>query len=140
MLRTERLLLRPPRPGDEGMELHLEQWRALGIGKFVAERLDDGVVVGRVGVQFLDPLTWEPAQDEHGQPELGWTLGAEHRGRGYATEAALAVRRWYGASCLVSLIAPDNVPSQRVAERLGARPERTVVLADATTAVVWVHP
>jgi RimJ/RimL family protein N-acetyltransferase len=64
------------------MRHHLEQWERFGIGKFVVERLEDGIVVGRVGIQLLDPTTWEPAD---GVPELGWTLAPEHRGKGYAT-------------------------------------------------------
>jgi len=42
-----------------------------------------------------------------------------HEGRGYATEAALALRDW--AFSLVSYIAPGNAASVAVAERLGAR-------------------
>jgi hypothetical protein len=41
---------------------------------------------------------------------------------------------------LISLIAPDNVASQRVAERLRAIPTDTVTLCDSGDAVVWAHP
>jgi RimJ/RimL family protein N-acetyltransferase len=73
-------------------------------------------------------------------PELGWTLLPEQRGRGYATEAAAAVRAWYDGNRLISLIAADNLPSQRVAERLGAVPGESVTLSDSSRAVVWLHP
>jgi RimJ/RimL family protein N-acetyltransferase len=112
----------------------------LGIGKFVVERRHDAVVVGRVGIQLLDPVTWEPAASPDGRPELGWTLLPEHRGNGYATEAARAVRGWCPFDRVVSLIAPDNVRSQRVAERLGAVPTESVTLLDSSDAVIWLHP
>jgi RimJ/RimL family protein N-acetyltransferase len=76
--------------------------------------------------------------------EIGWALVRAHWGRGYATEAARAVRDWAraerGYDRLISLIDPANVASQRVAERLGARPTETVQLFDSGDAVVWVHP
>lgn len=49
-------------------------------------------------------------------------------------------RRERGLDHLVSLIAPQNVASQRVAERMGATPTETVELFDTHDAVVWVHP
>jgi hypothetical protein len=49
-------------------------------------------------------------------------------GYGYATEAAQAVKSWCheerGIECLVSLIAPDNVRSQRCPGAGGARSMR----------------
>ena len=60
-------------------------------------------------------------------------------------EAAAAIREW-AHKCrpikrLVSLISPDNVRSQRVAERLGAIAAETVTPADSKrTTVVWRYP
>ena len=90
------------------------------------------------------PSTWAKA-GSHAQPELGWALIRAHWGHGYATEAAAAIRAWARESRsidrLVSLISPDNVRSQRVAERLGAIPKETVTPADTKRkAVVWRHP
>jgi len=65
-------------------------------------------------------------------------------GRGYATEAALAVRDWAFSEReiggLISLIAPDNLASAAVARRLGAAPGQAVKLFDSGDAVVWEHP
>ena len=84
------------------------------------------------------------AAGDHAQPELGWALARAHWGAGYATEAAHAVRAWAREERhirqLISLISPENVASQRVAERLGATPTDTVTLFDSGAAVVWVHP
>ena len=63
-------------------------------------------------------------------PEVAWLLHRPFWGSGYATEAASATRdaaftRWrYGA--VISLIRPENVPSQKVAQRIGMRPGRVV--------------
>ena len=66
--------------------------------------------------------------------EVGWLLVHHAWGRGYATEAARAsvrhARQELGAGELISLIAPENVPSQRVAERLGMHPTDEFKLRD----------
>jgi RimJ/RimL family protein N-acetyltransferase len=50
---------------------------------------------------------------------VGWALGRDHWGRGYATEAGAAAVAWAGDVELVALIAPGNARSVRVAEKLG---------------------
>jgi RimJ/RimL family protein N-acetyltransferase len=40
----------------------------------------------------------------------------------------------------VSVIAPENFRSQRVAERLDCVPGETVMLFDTSAAVLWEHP
>jgi RimJ/RimL family protein N-acetyltransferase len=54
--------------------------------------------------------------------EAGWHVRSDLRGQGYATEAAEAVReaaRLAGIDHLIAIIRPDNMPSQRVASRIG---------------------
>jgi RimJ/RimL family protein N-acetyltransferase len=126
----------------------LERWESNGLGPFAIERRSDGRFLGRVGILVWDTRTWKHSTlsdaSGHTQLELGWTLARAHWGNGYATEAARAVRDWIrkerGAERLISLIAPDNVASQRVAKRLGANPTQTVKLFDTDDAVIWVHP
>jgi RimJ/RimL family protein N-acetyltransferase len=125
-------------------------WRTDGLGPFILETAaTDPQVVGQAGLMIFDTRGWTPSTwanaGSHAQPELGWALIRAHWGRGYATEAAAAIREWAHESRsidrLVSLISPDNVRSQRVAERLGAKPTRTVTPADSgRTTVVWSHP
>jgi RimJ/RimL family protein N-acetyltransferase len=80
-------------------------------------------MIGRVGL-------WEP----EGWPglEVGWRLHREAWGHGYATEAARAAIGWawtvLEAAELISLIAPGNHASQRVAQRLGHVPAETLEL------------
>jgi RimJ/RimL family protein N-acetyltransferase len=128
------------------VEKWLGRWRQDGLGPFVLERSTDGRVLGRVGFLVWDTRTWEHATPEtgaHGAVELGWAIAREHWGRGYVTEAALAVREWgreRSVERVISLIAPTNTASKRVAERLGAWPTETVRLHDTGPAVVWEHP
>jgi RimJ/RimL family protein N-acetyltransferase len=74
-----------------------------------------GDCVGQVGISH-GPLFPEK--------ELGWLVYDGHEGRGYATEAAAALRDWAARTLslerLVSYIDAENVRSIAVAERLGA--------------------
>lgn len=125
-----------------------ERWQLNGMGPFMIERRRDGRFLGRSGIVVWDSRTWtHTTVAEAGpfaQPELGWALVRAEWGHGYATEAARAVRDWVreerNVGHLVSLVAPDNVASQRVAERLGALPTTTVTLFDSAESVVWEHP
>jgi RimJ/RimL family protein N-acetyltransferase len=107
----------------------LERWELWGVGLFALERRDDGRVLGRAGFLRWDPETWEVGGSE---TEIGWLLGQEYWGQGYATEAALALRDWAvrerGLSRLISLIQHGNLRSVRVAEKLGERYERDVIV------------
>jgi len=130
------------------LERWIDRWELNDMGPFVIERREDGAFIGRVGLIVWDTRTWTDSTfadaGEFAQPELGWALAHAHWGNGYATEAARAVRDWVraerGVTRLISVIAPANVASQRVAERLGATPTETIQLYDTGDAVVWVHP
>ncbi len=131
------------------IEAGMGDWRRDGLGPFILEAVaTDPEVVGQAGLMIFDTRDWVPSTwanaGSHAQPELGWALIRTHWGNGYATEAAAAIRDWAHESRsidrLVSLISPDNIRSQRVAERLGAIPTETVTPADSRrTAVVWRH-
>jgi RimJ/RimL family protein N-acetyltransferase len=117
----------------------VDGWEKYPAGKLIVETAA-GERIGRVGVNFYDPVRWVRWSSPDAQPELTGALAYEHWGKGYATEAAAAVRDWFGRTGLISLIAPANTRSQRVAERLGATPGETVELADGGPHVVWTHP
>lgn len=143
-LETERLLLRQFRSGDleayapmcadpevmrylgtgvtltraetwRGMATMLGHWKLLGYGMFALELKSTGQLLGRAG--FLDPPGWPGF-------ELGWVLGRQHWGKGYALEAATAARAYAFGKMqrdrFISLIRPGNLRSIRVAEKLGA--------------------
>ena len=131
---------------EEGM---IGGWRTDGLGPFILETAAaDRQVVGQAGLMIFDTRGWTPSSwadaGAHAQPELGWAVTQAHWGHGYATEAAAAIREWAyerpSIDRLVSLISPDNVRSQRVAERLGAIPTETVTPVDSRRkTVVWRH-
>jgi RimJ/RimL family protein N-acetyltransferase len=119
---------------EEMVERLLRHWDWYGLGEFTVERRDDGAVLGRVGLQLWDPRDWTNGKrkrlDGEVETELGWKLGHEHWGSGYATEAAAACRDWtlgeLARTRLISLIALENVASIRVAEKIGESFEREV--------------
>jgi RimJ/RimL family protein N-acetyltransferase len=147
--------MRPMGSEPGGMEVateHLERWarrwEVNGLGPFLVLDGETGRILGRVGPLVWNSRTWETAAladaGEDAQVELGWAIGSEHWGRGYAPEAARAVREWVydtlGLERLISLIDPANTKSARVAEKLGAEPTETVELFDGSSATIWVHP
>jgi RimJ/RimL family protein N-acetyltransferase len=107
-----------------------------GIGQFAVERKEDGAVLGRCGILIWETDPWTPlAKAEATRPtetEIGYALGRSHWGRGYATEAATAVRDYalaeLGEERLIALIQEGNDASKRVAEKLGMAYERDVEL------------
>ncbi len=82
---------------------------------------DDGSLIGWCGIAVWDI---EGAIER----ELGYVLARERWGRGYATEAATAMRDHArsvpGETRLISLIHRDNEASKRVARKLGMTYER----------------
>ena len=163
MIKTERLFLRKPtaadvedppaflsdprvmdflggfdEPAREVVQLWLDGWEIYPAGKFIIET-GAGERIGRVGLNFYDPVSWNRSSSHDALPELTWALAHDQWGKGYATEAAAAVRDWLSRGDLISLIAPQNIRSQRVADRLGARPTKTVELPDGGPHVVWEY-
>ena len=92
-----------------------------GFGLWVVET-HAGEFVGDCGLTM---------QEVEGQwfVESGWHVRSNLRRQGYAAEAATAVRdaaRKAGVEHLIAIIRPDNVPSQRVAAKIGLVLEREV--------------
>lgn len=145
-LETARLILRPPMLDDldawtafsadeevtrfvGGLQSRSQTWRTLNtmVGAWVTGgyamwsviEKDSGRWIGRMG-------PWQPA--DWPTPEVGWGLAREAQGKGYATEAAIAAVDFafdgLGWERVDHCIDPANIPSARVAARLGARPYR----------------
>jgi RimJ/RimL family protein N-acetyltransferase len=123
------------------IERWLARWKTHGIGFFVLERREDARVLGRAGFLVWNPETWEIAEvGEPAEVEIGWTVARPYWGNGYATEAALALRDWASRPRLISLIQHGNERSVRVAEKLGERYERDVVVRGAPTRLFATAP
>jgi len=90
-------------------------WELFGHGGLMIDLRTTGECVGKVGINH-GPLFPEK--------ELGWQLYEGQQGRGYATEAAMALLGWAARTlrldCLVSYVHPENRRSAAIAERLGA--------------------
>jgi RimJ/RimL family protein N-acetyltransferase len=144
-LRTPRLLLRQWRPSDIAafavmnadarvMEffrstLTAEQSRAFAdhMQRFLAENGYGMFAVEVPGVSDFIGYTGlaVPGFEAHFTPcvEIGWRLAFDHWGRGYASEAAAAVRDHafdvLALPEIVSFTAEGNARSRRVMERIG---------------------
>ena len=110
-------------------------WSLLGYGKFSVTETATGQCVGAVG-------PWNP--EGWPEPEIGWDLWEGYEGKGYATEAARAVRNWcytsLGWSTAISLVHPDNPGSAAVARRLGCTYEGLHDLDPHGVVQIWRHP
>ena len=141
MIETERLRLEPL------SREHLDAWTRFMLdgdaraGLHTPEPAEDAAAAAAALDRFVDAADmyalvvresgevagfsgFVPRQLDWGdEVELGWMLLPEARGRGYATEAARALRAGRGGR-IVSLIREDNAASQAVATRIGAQRER----------------
>lgn len=81
------------------------------------------VVVDRASSLVVGSINLKGPPNDEGDVEIGWGIDPSVRGRGYASEAAAAVARWASAQAgftsISATIPDDNLPSQRVAARLG---------------------
>ena len=147
VLETERLLLRPFRKQDFDAHLAIMRnpevmknlgpvlsrediwrrvvssvgmWPVLGFGGLIAERKQDGKLVGNVGL-FDGRRDLLP--DFEGAPEMGWIFDPSVHGQGIAREACDALLAWADATLqptpIWAIISPTNQPSFKLAERLG---------------------
>jgi RimJ/RimL family protein N-acetyltransferase len=118
----------------EGIERMLKHWDRHGVGLFSALRKEDERLIGRVGYLLWDSERWVNAMHEELEGdlelEIGWVVARAFWNQGYATEAAAACRDHafgsLGRDRVISLIAPENAASIRVAEKIGERYERDV--------------
>ena len=110
-----------PQESVETQRATLDRWmtvndalRGSGYGIWALERKDDGALVG---TSLLKPL---PDAEE---VEVGWHLGKDYWGHGYATEGAQgAVSRGFetcGLDVVYAVVVAENTASVAVAKRLG---------------------
>ena len=98
-------------------------WRALGYGLWTVRMKATGTYAGVVG--FAD-FRREMTPSFSDAPEGGWVMAPWTRGQGLASEAVGAALGWVEAVLdpprTVCMIAPDNQPSLRLADRFGYAP------------------
>ena len=127
-----------PRTREEARE-ELE-WHRNGhprnpdLGLWATIHKETGIFIGRCG---LLPWTIEGQQEV----EVAYTIARAYWGQGLATEAAQAILQ-YGfeklkLARLVSLIEPENVASQKVAEKIGMAFEKRVEEGEYTPFFIY---
>ena len=106
-----------------------------GYGLMLVEHRRTRQPIGQVGLlmQEVDGVI---------EPEIGYLIDQAYWRRGFAREAALAVRDHafgeLGYQHLISLIRPGNLPSQGVARHLGMSPVRETTFHDLTHLVFLI--
>lgn len=103
---------------EKFINANISAYEKYGYCLYPVELKASGELIGFVGLNYTD---WQA----HFTPavEIGWRLGAQFWGQGYATEAAMAVRDFafntLNLDELVSFTVPANVRSRKLMERLG---------------------
>ena len=107
------------------IEWNLRSYRQHGFGLWVVELKSTGEFLGECGLVVQEV-------DKTREIELGYSIKRSHWGRGIATEAAGAVSddafEALGFRRLISIIHPDNLPSQAVARKIGMMHEKDTQL------------
>jgi ribosomal-protein-alanine N-acetyltransferase len=150
VLETPRLALREMSPGDldfvaamlahpEVMRYYPRLYSRDEARAWIERQLDRYARNGHGLWLVLDRVTSEPVGqvglvlqlvDGVEEPEIGYLIHRPFWRQGLASEAALGVRTWafdtLGLERVISLIRPENLPSQGVARKLGMAPGRRV--------------
>ncbi len=109
---------------------YLGHWQLRGYGPYAVVEKASGNMMGPVGM-------WCPG--DWPEPEIKYSLAKIYWGKGYASEAAMAVKEMVARELkwkrLISLIAPENVASKAVAKKLGGVYEKTLPFRGSTAEV-----
>jgi ribosomal-protein-alanine N-acetyltransferase len=116
----------------EWINWNLRNYKEYGIGLWAAQSKNSGQFIGQVGIV---PQKIE----EETEYEIGYLFVRKYWGKGLATEGAMACIEYgfhmLGRERLISLIAPSNEPSIRVAERIGMSLEKQIIRRGKETLV-----
>ena len=98
-----------------------ERWATDAGAPFAVLDAADGHFLGLVGVRVIN------LHIERSIGQIGYWVAREARGRGVASQGLVLVSRWafngMGLARLQLVTEPENIPSQRVAERAGFQRE-----------------
>ena len=115
---------------QEWLKECLERYENWGYGPYAVVEQHSQKVVGYCGLFFF------PHLDDRAEVEVGYRLMRSAWGKGYATEAARAVREYafttLGLKRLIAMIDPSNFPSLRVAQKIGMHYEKDILLEGYT--------
>lgn len=111
---------RPETPDETAafVARHKAKWAELGYAWWAFIEHDSGELVGTGAIQHLERHPGNPL-------ELAWRLRPDRQGKGYATEAALAMARFaferLNAAELRAVCHQENLASSAVMRRIGMR-------------------
>ena len=115
MLYITKGIVKTPEETWEGIRRVQARWDKYGFSWWAIKEKSSNVIVGAACLQHLANVDGAPL-------EIGWRLVPKHKGKGYATEAAKAIidfaAKRVKATYLVAVADPENMPSQRVMQRL----------------------
>lgn len=107
----------------EWLERQLKRYNEYGFGLWAVILKESEELIGQCGITMQDCPIGEASENEKKVPEIGYLFRKEYWHKGYATEAAIACRRYgfevLGFDEIYSIIRDNNIPSIRVAERNG---------------------
>lgn len=127
----------PLDPGQTWRVLAMDfgHWALRGYGRWVLESRESGKMVGCCGLWWPEGLP---------RSELTWWLLPEGRGRGFATEASVAVIRFgydvLGWDLVETHMNDDNQPARRLVERLGGTVIAREAFPDGVTRNIYELP
>jgi RimJ/RimL family protein N-acetyltransferase len=107
------------------MDDHLSEWRTLLRANPDTPPWRAWIAIDRALGEAVGTAGGGGMADTHGCVLVGWAVYPRYERRGYGTDAARAVIDWMRAQpnirCVRATVPPDNLPSIRVAEKLGMR-------------------
>ena len=125
----------PPGRIAAAAEASRTQWEKHGFGPWAVIDKATGRWVGRAGLDELDDWPFEH------RIEVGFELGREWWGRGYATEIARAALRFafrdHRLARIISVTAAAHTAARRVMEKAGLTYQGTRFWKSPDVAVVW---
>ncbi len=106
------------------LERQMKRYEKDGHGLWLVVDKETELPVGQVGLILQEV-------DGASEFEISYFIHRPYWRRGFATEAAIGVRQYafetLGLNRVISLIRPENVPSQGVARKLDMSPERETI-------------
>ncbi|MCE9524628.1 MAG: GNAT family N-acetyltransferase [Planctomycetales bacterium] len=106
------------------IQRQMDRYAQWGYGPWLVIHKETGEPIGRVGVihQVVEGV---------GEAEVGYMIHRPFWRQGFAFEAAAACRDYVfntlGRERVISLIRPENLPSQAVARKIGMQPEQEIM-------------
>ena len=118
------------------VQRNLARYHRDGLGLWVVRFKDTNEFAGICGLVVQ-------TVDEKREIEIGYLFLRKYWGQGLATEAAIACRdygfRKRGFSRLISIIAPGNIASRRVAEKAGMKLEKETIWQDKRVCIYAIE-